>query len=80
MFCQVTWVITGEIALAKTRRVYEICLPLPADVERRTRKEDVIEESKGQAQRSRKKRNTIRVYPKMWAPIAGKVGASAAEK
>ena len=34
----------------------------------------------GQAQRSRKKRNTIRVYPKMWAPIAGKVGASAAEK
>ena len=23
---------------------------------------------------------TIRVYPKMWAPIAGKVGASAAEK
>ena len=28
---------------------------------------------------SRKKINTIRVYPKMWAPIAGKVGASAAE-
>ena len=34
----------------------------------------------GQAQRSRKKIHTIRVYPKMWAPIAGKVGASAAEK
>ena len=35
---------------------------------------------KGQPQRSRKKIHTIRVYPKMWAPIAGKVGASAAEK
>ena len=29
---------------------------------------------------SRKKIHTIRVYPKMWAPIAGKVGASAAKK
>ena len=28
----------------------------------------------------KEERNTIRVYPKMWAPIAGKVGASAAEK
>ena len=28
-------------------------------------------EKEGQAQMSRKKIHTIRVYPKMWAPIAG---------
>ena len=27
----------------------------------------------------RERKYTIRVYPKMWAPIAGKIGASAAE-
>ena len=37
-------------------------------------------EKEGQAQMSGKKIHTIRVYPKMWAPIAGKVGASAVEK
>jgi hypothetical protein len=40
---------------------------------------DTPPKQEGQAQRSRKKRNTIRVYPKMWAPIAGKVGANTQE-
>ena len=38
------------------------------------------ERARSIVKKGKKRKYTIRVYPKMWAPIAGKVGASAAEK